>query len=45
MVARLLAIAALICAVLAFFSVHIGHLTSLRLGLVGLGLLAVAALL
>ena len=44
-VVRLLVIAALILAVLALFNVHAGELTALKELAVGLGLLALAALL
>jgi hypothetical protein len=42
---RILAAAALVLAVLAFFSVHVWKFTSLREMAVGLGLLALAVLL
>ncbi len=45
MVVRILVIVALVCAVLAFFGVHVGSLTEFRLAMVGLGSLAVACLL
>jgi hypothetical protein len=45
LVIRILVIAALILAILAFFGVHSGDITAIRELALGLGLLAVAALL
>ncbi len=42
---KVLVVLALVCAVLALFEVHVGDLTELRLLALGLGALAVAALL
>ena len=42
---RICAVAAIVLAVLAFFSVHIGRLTNLRELAIAVGLLAVAILL
>jgi hypothetical protein len=42
---KLLAVVALVCAVLVLFHAHIGDLDGLRILAIGLGALAVAALL